>query len=165
MSVAIDYSYAPACPSDPALLPPAAPRRPALRAVPVREPARPAAPERERRSAAGTVDTADVAVLHAPRGGEVAAPLRLTRRGVVVLSLLVAALGGALVWVMMLSAPSGTAATPMPASVVVHSGDTVWSIASRYSGDRDPGVIADAIAKRNHLQSAQLVPGQVLRLR
>jgi len=108
---------------------------------------------------------AGVSVLHAPRGREVARPLRLTRRGVAVLSVLVAALGGALVWTASLSAAGAPAPTPMPAFVTVHSGDTLWSIASRFSGNGDPGAVVDRIERRNHLTDARLAPGQVLRLR
>jgi len=142
---------------------------PALRAVGARcaEPAVPRGrPERrpecrpERQWRQGSV-----AVLRAPAGSEVAPPLRLTRRGVAVLALLVAAAGGLLVWLAAISAPGSSPRPAMPATVTVHAGDTLWSIASRYAGDGDPRAVVAAIEARNHLVDARVLPGQVLRLR
>ncbi|MFC7573277.1 LysM peptidoglycan-binding domain-containing protein [Klenkia terrae] len=47
-------------------------------------------------------------------------------------------------------------------SVVVHSGDTLWSIAEAVAPDTDPRVVVDAIQEANGLSGAGLVPGQVL---
>lgn len=107
---------------------------------------------------------ASVTVLAPPR--EVAAPstVRLTRRGVAVLTLLVAALGIGLVWVAQASAPSASASVPAPHSVTVQPGDTLWSIASRVAPQRDPRAEVAALQKRNSLRSVDLVPGQVLRV-
>jgi nucleoid-associated protein YgaU len=49
-------------------------------------------------------------------------------------------------------------------SVVVESGDTLWSIATAVAGTDDVRVVVDRIRQLNGLQSADLVPGQVLRL-
>ncbi|WP_346619454.1 LysM peptidoglycan-binding domain-containing protein [Blastococcus montanus] len=50
------------------------------------------------------------------------------------------------------------------ASVVVESGDTLWSIAGGVAGDRDVREVVDEIQTLNGLRSADLVPGQVLAL-
>jgi hypothetical protein len=50
-------------------------------------------------------------------------------------------------------------------SVVVESGDTVWSIARSVAGDADVRAVVDAIQSLNGLEGAHLEPGQVLRLR
>lgn len=45
----------------------------------------------------------------------------------------------------------------------VVTGDTVWSIAERFSGSRDPRAVTDEIVDINHLSgSADIHPGQVL---
>lgn len=46
--------------------------------------------------------------------------------------------------------------------VVVHSGDTLWSMATTYYDDSDPRPRVDAILAANHLRSSRLVPGQRL---
>ena len=43
---------------------------------------------------------------------------------------------------------------------VVRVGDTVWSIAERMAGGRDPRVLVDAIAARNRIDAGAIVPGQ-----
>ena len=43
---------------------------------------------------------------------------------------------------------------------VVRPGDTIWSIASRMADGRDPRVLVDAIAARNHIDVGVVVPGQ-----
>ena len=45
---------------------------------------------------------------------------------------------------------------------VVQPGDTVWSIAARNDGGRDPRLEVDAIIRRNGLQDARILPGQAL---
>jgi Tfp pilus assembly protein FimV len=50
-------------------------------------------------------------------------------------------------------------------SVVVQSGQTVWSIAGDVAGDdQDVRVVVDAIEELNDLDGAVVIPGQVLRL-
>jgi nucleoid-associated protein YgaU len=49
-------------------------------------------------------------------------------------------------------------------SVVVHEGDTLWSIASSLGGDGDVRAVIDEIQRLNGLEGADLVPGQVLQL-
>jgi LysM repeat protein len=105
---------------------------------------------------------ATVLTLHAPSPASVAPPLRLTRRGVVVLSALVAVLAGALLVVAGVSAPGGTGAHAVPATVTVRPGDTLWSIASRVAPGADPRAEVASLQRVNHLAGTGLVPGQVL---
>jgi LysM repeat protein len=109
---------------------------------------------------------ATILTLTRPSAGSVAAPLRLTRRGVVVLTLAVAALAVALLSVAALSAPSaGPGHRQQPATVTVHQGDTLWAIAARVAPDRDPRAEVAQLQRRNHLAGVALTPGQVLRTR
>lgn len=123
-------------------------------------------PARARPSVAGAQPErlASVSVLKAPADAA-AAPLRLTRRGVVVLALAVALLGAALVWVAALSAPH-QAPTPVvgPAVVTVEEGDTLWSIAGASAPGRDPRGEVAKLQRLNHLDGVALVPGQQLRV-
>lgn len=95
-----------------------------------------------------------------------AAPLRLTRRGYVVLGVLAAVLTAGLLWLAHASAPSSA---PAPAgavtAVTVRPGDTLWSIASRIAPQRDPRITVAALEQLNHLDSPIVAPGQVLRTR
>jgi len=105
------------------------------------------------------------------------AKLRLTRRGKVVVVVLVAlvlmalALGAALA-----SLPAGAStgsaghvagidgaivAAPA-ATVVVQPGDTLWSIATRLGPNADPRRTVDAIIAANHLSGAAVQAGQRL---
>jgi LysM repeat protein len=43
---------------------------------------------------------------------------------------------------------------------VVRAGDTVWSIAAGRTAGQDPRPLVDAIVRVNHLDPANLVPGQ-----
>jgi LysM repeat protein len=49
-------------------------------------------------------------------------------------------------------------------SVVVQSGDTLWSIAVTVGPERDTRAVVDAIMAANDLPGVGLVPGQVLQL-
>jgi nucleoid-associated protein YgaU len=49
-------------------------------------------------------------------------------------------------------------------SVVVRSGDTLWSIASSVAGDGDVRAVVHRIQVRNGLHGTAIVPGEVLRL-
>jgi nucleoid-associated protein YgaU len=110
--------------------------------------------------------TATIIALQRPSAESVAAPLRLTRRGVLVLALAVALLSAGLVLSAWLSAPSASAGRPpQPATVVVHDGDTLWSIATRIAPDRDPRAEVADLQRRNHLVGVELTAGQVLRAR
>jgi nucleoid-associated protein YgaU len=122
-------------------------------------------PERARASAVpGRLAT--VTVLHRPDERTVAPPLRLTRRGVLVLGAAVALLALALVGFAWASAPSGASgAEPsrVPDAVTVHAGDTLWSIAAQVAPQRDPRAEVGDLQKLNGLSGVALVPGQVLR--
>lgn len=92
-------------------------------------------------------------------------PLRLTARGRTAL-LLLAGLIGAVVVVFAWFGAGATSAhsnTAVPAQVVVHDGDTLWSIAGRVAPGRDPRAVVDQLRRVNRLRSPNLVPGQVLR--
>lgn len=115
---------------------------------------------------------ATVTVLCPPADTRSTAPLRLTHRGVVVLSFAVAVLGSALVW---LAAASAPASAPRSTSglvtgagghsaVTVQSGDTLWSIASRVAPNRDPRVEVAALQQANGLHTSDVATGQLLRL-
>jgi nucleoid-associated protein YgaU len=49
-------------------------------------------------------------------------------------------------------------------SVIVGSGDTLWSIATSLGGDGDVRALVDEIQRLNDLDGADLTPGQVLQL-
>lgn len=104
---------------------------------------------------------ASVSVL-LPPGDPVPMTWRLTRRGVVVLTALVLALGVGLIWLARLSAPQPANAPSAPRAVTVMPGDTLWSIATRVAPDTDPRAEVAALQQRNGLTSVDLVPGQVL---
>ncbi|MDT4924841.1 MAG: hypothetical protein QOG01_2554 [Pseudonocardiales bacterium] len=127
-------------------------------AVTIPAPVRPGAPDEAPRR------LASVTVLLPPGAPACAPPLRLTRRGVVVLTLAISALGGALVWLASLSAPAPAPAPAGPRAVTVEAGDTLWSIAARVAPQRDPRAEVAALQRGNHLTSVDLTPGQVLRV-
>ena len=82
--------------------------------------------------------------------------VRLTRRGRAVLLLLALALAGLAV---VLAAPASQAADPagpVP-TVVTRSGDTLWSIATRYAPAGDPFATIDEIRRLNGI-SGYTVP-------
>jgi hypothetical protein len=106
---------------------------------------------------------ATVMTLHRPSEQSIAAPLRLTRRGVTAIAVVVAALAVGLVWLAWLSAPAAPAAAHRPDSVTVGTGDTLWSIATRVAPARDPRAEIAELQRINHLASADLTAGQVLR--
>ena len=92
------------------------------------------------------------------------ASVRLTAHGRVVLSAMAAHAALGVVLGAWLSVPS-SAPTPaaVPAQVVVHDGDTLWSIAARVAPGQDPRRAVDRLRDVNGLTSVSLVPGQVLR--
>jgi hypothetical protein len=106
---------------------------------------------------------AQVTVLHRPGTAGQAAPLRLTRRGVVVVAAALTALGAALVWLAAASAaPAPTQAAPRVHAVTVAPDDTLWSIAGRVAPGRDPRAEVAALQRRNRLAGVDLTPGQRL---
>ena len=90
-------------------------------------------------------------------------PVRLTRRGRVVLFCLLLAVAGALVT--LVSAPGLAADEPGPAPVViVQPGDTLWDIATRHSGARGRDATIEEIRRLNHLDGYGVDAGQRLTL-
>jgi nucleoid-associated protein YgaU len=93
------------------------------------------------------------------------APLRLTRRGLTALTLLVLSIAAAMLLIAHLSA-SRQAVTPGSlATVTVHQGDTLWSIAQAVAPDRDPRAVVDHLMAANHLSSVTLSAGQTLNVK
>jgi nucleoid-associated protein YgaU len=90
------------------------------------------------------------------------ARLRLTRRGRIVLVVMPAllALSGAL----LAAAPGVAEAAPReaPHTLVVGTGDTLWTIAERIAPDTDPRTTVAAIERVNHLSGARIDAGAVL---
>lgn len=91
--------------------------------------------------------------------------LRLSRRGrglVVVLALAAGVAVGS--WLGPLLGGAGELRLAGGSSVVVETGDTVWSIASSLDGGGDVRGLVDEIQRLNGLDGTVLVPGQVLEL-
>ena len=111
---------------------------------------------------------ASVTQLYQPSTRSVSAPLRLTRRGVVVLGGLVGLLAAALVGLAWASAPAlsaGSSTGTAPAIVSVQQGDSLWSIAARVAPQVDPRVEIERLQQLNHLAGVQLQSGQLVRTR
>jgi LysM domain-containing protein len=97
-----------------------------------------------------------------------AQPLRLTRRGrVVVVCLLVIA--AALTWFAAARVADATGTRIPPAEyqrnltqVLVRPGDSLWSIAVRAEPDADPRLVVQQITDLNALRGALVMPGQRL---
>ena len=92
-------------------------------------------------------------------------PLRLTRRGrVVVLAffVLMASLASAIL-LATASRADGREAGPAP-TVVVQRDDTLWSIATRTAPDRDPYAAMAEIKRLNGIRGYVVHPGQHLEL-
>jgi nucleoid-associated protein YgaU len=100
----------------------------------------------------------------APSGRPGARRVRLTRRARRIAVVLALAAGVALgSWVgPLLSGGGGDLRLAGVNSVVVQSGDTLWSIASSLDGDADVRAVVYRIQQLNALEGADLVPGQVL---
>jgi nucleoid-associated protein YgaU len=93
------------------------------------------------------------------------ARLRLTRRARRLAFVLAVGIGVALgSWLDSLFGGADELRLAGESSVVVHSGDTLWSIATSVGGDDDVRAVVDAIQRANGLHGADLVPGQVLLL-
>jgi hypothetical protein len=94
----------------------------------------------------------------------IAAPLRLTARGRLVLAVLVSALiatavlGGVLVGGGTASAGIGSRPVPVTRHVVM-PGETLWGIAQRLDPGADPREVIDQILELNHLATADVPAG------
>jgi Tfp pilus assembly protein FimV len=99
-----------------------------------------------------------------PRAQTRSGPLRLTRRGrlVVFLAGLVAVL--AVLFVVLSDVATGTAerGEPVPVKMVqVESGDTLWTIASRAAPGQDPRDLIDEIEELNALHGSLQVGSKI----
>jgi nucleoid-associated protein YgaU len=93
--------------------------------------------------------------------------VRLTRRGRRLLAGLSVAIGIVIAGITAATVLDGGADALQlvgDSSVVVRSGDTLWSIAVSVAPEEDPRAVVDAIIEANDLQGVALVPGDVLRL-
>ncbi len=91
------------------------------------------------------------------------APVRLTRRGRVVLALLVVlAAAAGLVATGPVADAASASSGPVTAIVVVQPGDSVWSIARDLDPAADPRAMVERIRELNGLDDAVVVPGQAL---
>ena len=98
--------------------------------------------------------------------------IRLTRRGRVVVAMLLAAFSlllAALAWMAIAARAQAADSGPPPGavyqnltSVVVHPGQTLWSIASQAEPSADPRVVMQEIIDLNALQGSSVEPGQRL---
>ncbi len=99
-------------------------------------------------------------------GAAPGARLRLTRRARRLAVVLALAAGVALgSWLgSLIGNDAGDLRLAGGSSVVVQPGDTLWSIASSLDDGRDVRVLVDELQRRNGLEGAALVPGQILAL-
>ena len=100
------------------------------------------------------------------RAGRRRAAVRFTRRAhrvAVALALCGGVLAGSLIGQLF---PGGSPDLRLAggSSVVVDSGDTLWSIAATVAPEEDVRLVVDRIQELNGLRSTELVPGQVLLL-
>lgn len=92
---------------------------------------------------------------------------RLTRRArrlVVVLALFGAVVLGSLLGSLVSGGDGETLRLAGVSSVMVESGDTLWSIAESVADGNDVRAVVDRIQELNGLEGSDLVPGQVLQL-
>ncbi len=106
-----------------------------------------------------------------PRAASAPAPLRLTRRGrVVVATLLVTVIAAIGLVIAMAVAGGAQAASPGGPGVghqgmheiVVRSGQTLWSIASAAEPTADPRLVVQQIMAANGMTTADVAAGQLL---
>ncbi len=102
-------------------------------------------------------------VAHAPVRRPAVQPVRLTRRGTVLIGLLIALCTmGVIVLAAMNAGPAAPSLRDAPASVVVEPGDTLWQIATEVAPADNPAMIVERIRAANDLGTAPLQPGQTL---
>jgi LysM repeat protein len=111
---------------------------------------RPAAPTGARRDSAG------------PRAAA-PAPVRLTRRGrVVVFAVLVLLAVAAVSTVAVASSASPAGSARPPATMVVGAGDTLWTVATEVDPDGDPRATIAELRRLNGLNGSNIEAGQEL---
>ena len=92
-------------------------------------------------------------------------PLRLTRRGRVVVLTLLALIACAASVVLFTTASRASSDPSAPApTITVRPGDTLWGIASAVRPGRDARESVAELCELNHLTGYDLQPGQVLTL-
>jgi LysM repeat protein len=92
-------------------------------------------------------------------------PLRITRRGRIVLGALVA--GPLVAGILMASVNAPAAAGDSPSSatfatVTVTAGESLWSIAQRVAPESDPREVVGELERFNGLEDSAVLPGQTL---
>jgi len=124
-----------------------------------REPARPAAPRQP--AAPGQAV--------APRRAAARTPVRLTRRGRLVVTAAAVLVAGAVSMTLagVAQATGQSAATAGHArdgvtKVLVRPGQNLWSLAERYAPDADTRLVVQEILQLNSMSTDQVQPGQVL---
>ncbi len=93
--------------------------------------------------------------------------VRLTRRGRVLVQLLLLGLLAAVMVAVLGMAATGQAAPDGgggQSEVVVQPGDSLWSVAVEHDPSRDPAATIEEIRRLNHLSGYTVHPGQTLRL-
>ncbi|GIH90450.1 LysM peptidoglycan-binding domain-containing protein [Planobispora siamensis] len=89
-------------------------------------------------------------------------PVRLTRRGRIVVVVLLVLVTLAMLWVGSRIAPASAAGHPGREGlpwVRVHQGDTLWEIAEAVTPEGDPAVTVDRIMELNGLSGTLIRPG------
>ncbi|HVU74942.1 MAG TPA: LysM peptidoglycan-binding domain-containing protein [Mycobacteriales bacterium] len=105
-----------------------------------------------------------VGVAEAPRR-EPARALHLTRRGRIVVLLVLVAVAGLVFSLGRVSAGAAPGGSRPGASTTVRPGESLWSVAQRIAPQSDPRDVVGALLELNHLsEDAGLRPGQVLLL-
>ena len=131
--------------------------------APPAPPARPVPARREAPRAASGSPSAPRVSRHPAAVRARRARLRLTRRARRLAVVLALAAGVALgSWLAPLLAGGNELRLAGDSSVIVQSGDTVWSIATTLDGEGDVRSLVDEIQRLNDLDGGALVPGQVL---
>jgi hypothetical protein len=113
--------------------------------------------------------TAHSTRIHVPRTTPASqpSPVRLTRRGRVVvlltlLSLLLVAFSLGRSAHSEAAGPAATQGKPAYAQTTVHQGETLWSVARRIAPGHDPRATVERIRELNNLDSASVRAGQLL---
>ncbi|ABD12862.1 peptidoglycan-binding LysM [Frankia sp. CcI156] len=103
---------------------------------------------------------------HRPPGRPPAPPpLRLTRRGrVVVVSIVVAVVVAVAIMIMPGVSIAGPDTAEAPRHHLVMPGETLWEVAVALDESADTRVMVDRLMRLNHLRSPLIAPGQSLLL-
>jgi hypothetical protein len=100
-----------------------------------------------------------------PRTAPPSLPLRLTRRGRLVVVAGVLALLVAVLWMSGTSSQAnGVAPRTQPVTVTVQTGETLWQLASRVAPDVDPRLVVSEIERLNKMAGPTVYAGQQLRV-